>query len=861
MVDAGQIPSFYDRLHHGDGQHAFFVQGSAAHHLGLCASSAEFVDVDSKAVWCGFAAYQPLGGSVAAVEAFAFSSCFAGSLLLAVRLASSSASSASSSIASSIAVSEVKEWLILQVDLSSLSVDVAGCGGFLSGRSLAAGSGAWASLLSQLRPPQSLDAVFSWSESGLALQRLGVRWSGVQCLRLDGLASASDFASQSWRLRMEVALTGRADAFPPLGVCRIEDALVVQKRVFWRTADRGCGLSSSAYAVQLTFVVFCRFAEEPSRVWSLRVRHLYTPEVGSAVWSLVPDERVRGTLCLEWRQVGSGPDFVLRDLELASSLGPVLGLQVAGGVVSEVDLLAGGAARWVEVWRLEDVKKDLAARRYWRRHGCSLPGVVAILDDDVDVTAVVEAQFLRVGCQDLNRVKHEMLSERLKEPRPLGKAVLDAFVFVDPYAEACQQKRRKLECVSDVVEDGERCGKAVEEDGKRCGKAVEEDGGSAGALGDGEVGVRGAGVDGWSDGWGWRESRAWGKKQRSERWPEWSGRSALPPPPPPPPPPRVARAAGVCVRSFGHLSRALPHVYGEAAGEERLRPLVELRRVLESCCVQTAGREAEFEARLRSLVWDCLPHLSDDGEFWCLFEQSFLECGLHAPEQYGLSRGALSCFGREDVHVVFAGFVPAAVRVRSADFASLSSVALCSRSVERLVSWSVWLKVLELPRVELFAACLRELPASCVNSSFVDGHGYHMPLLRLSDLALFVDGEDMCFSLLGEFSGAVDKFVEGVFDVSSCWWPTAVWNACCWSVQFMERAKGRVDLEALGGYFQLLNGVSRQFRKEALDLIVRIRDVQGERPLPRSFSLVKGSFLYAESVALVSFPAPKWPFE
>jgi hypothetical protein len=78
----------------------------------------------------------------------------------------------------------------------------------------------------------------------------------------------------------------------------------------------------------------------------------------------------------------------------------------------------------------------------------------------------------------------------------------------------------------------------------------------------------------------------------------------------------------------------------------------------------------------------------------------------------------------------------------------------------------------------------------------------------------------------------------------------------------MERPKGRVDLVSLGGYLRLLNGVSRQFRKEALDLVVRIQDVQRERALPPSFGLEKGDFLHAESVvALVSFPAPKWPFE
>ena len=172
-VDAGQIPAFYDRLHHGDGQHVFFVQGSAAHHLGLCASSADFVGVDSKERWAGFHAYKPAdGASVKSVEAFAFSSCFAGTLLLALRLASNEDEK------------EVKQWMILQLDVTSAVIEVTSCGGVLSRKSLQEGAEESLALLSHLRPHQCLEAIFAWSEvegrQCFTLQHLGVKWSGLQ---------------------------------------------------------------------------------------------------------------------------------------------------------------------------------------------------------------------------------------------------------------------------------------------------------------------------------------------------------------------------------------------------------------------------------------------------------------------------------------------------------------------------------------------------------------------------------------------------------------------------------------------------------------------------------------------------------
>ena len=86
-------------------------------------------------------------------------------------------------------------------------------------------------------------------------------------------------------------------------------------------------------------------------------------------------------------------------------------------------------------------------------------------------------------------------------------------------------------------------------------------------------------------------------------------------------------------------------------------------------------------------------------------------------------------------------------------------------------------------------------------------------------------------------------------------------TACRWSVEHMHLPQGRVDLEELGKYFQLLNSVSRQFRREALDLILRIQDVEKSRQMPRSFDLGKVDFRHAEHVTIPVLVAPKWPLE
>jgi len=310
----------------------------------------------------------------------------------------------------------------------------------------------------------------------------------------------------------------------------------------------------------------------------------------------------------------------------------------------------------------------------------------------------------------------------------------------------------------------------------------------------------------------------------------------------------------------------VPHVYGDAASHERFKPLVELRKILESCGVATVGKVQEFNEGMLAIVWNYLPHLATDESYCRLLEEGLQKCGIPPLKNYGLSLQALALHGYEDVRVVFGSFYPAPVRLSSADSATLSTVPVDAQVVERLATWTWWLSALEQgPRIELFKICLEELPRSWMNSTYSDSQGYRMPLFRLSDLQRFSGGggDEMAGCLMEDFKKGVNVYVSMTFDRSSCWWPTALLNACRWSLHYMHFSKGSVDLEILGQYFHLLYGVSRQFRKEVLDMIVIVQEnlEKNHKAIPKSFNFGKVDFRFTESVPLVVMPMPKWPFD
>jgi hypothetical protein len=834
MAAAGKMPAIYDGIHHRDGTHAFFVQGSAAHYLGHGASNAPFLDVDTQQVWAGYSKYQFDGAATKSQEAFAYSCCYAGALLVAVHLAPAAAS--------------VKEWVILHVDLSEVPLVAGGCDGFFESKSVEVGAKERDSLLQQIRPGQRMEVAVGWKEDAqcFSIEHVELKWDDCQsrCLSDFGLSRRTP-----WSEKVEIALTGRSHAFPNLGVCKIQNSMVVQKRTIWKFCRKE---NPEPYAVQLTFVAFCQFDQWPGKILHLRVRHTYNPVPGqSLLWDLAPDDRVRGSLHAEWDQVGSIRHHVLSVAEKVDPrcFAPLPATRLGDAANLQLDLFEGGSGRWVELWRTEDLKEDLNLQRHWGEHVCSTSDAIQILDDDdVDVASIIEGTLLGMQKPAKSRVKSEVLKERLKEQETRSRVVQRVQVtpeFLDPYAEVCQEQLSRLKDAEKPVEKVEETPKA-----EKC-------------EGDSTRGKRTRDGEWHGCSWNWKGSSSW----NSRNWEagDWKkSRARATPPPPPPPPPAAPTCSPCCPGTFRHLTRAVPHVYGEAASDVRLKPLVDLRRMLETHGISGVGELEMFQERMSGIVWDCLPHLRDDGSFGRMLEEGLRDCGIHPLQTYGFSLEALASFSRADVQTVFNGFSPAPVRLRSADFATLSAVPLESAAVERLAAWAWWLSALEQPHVELFKSCLKELPSSWVHNTYSDSYGYHMPMmLRWSDLHRFSEGDadlaGCCF--LEPFKQGVQQLISATFDASSTWWSTAMLTACRWSVEHMHLPQGRVDLEELGKYFQLLNGVSRQFRREALDLILRIQDVEKSRQMPRSFDLGKVDVRHSEHATIPVLAASKWPFE
>lgn len=830
------MPAIYDGIHHRNGKHAFFVQGSAAHYLGHGASNVPFLNVDTQQIWAGYSKYQLDGGLMKSQEAFAYSSCYAGILLVAVHLASDNNDS-------------VKEWMILHMDFSKVPLVVGGCDGFFESKMVKVGMQEYDSLLPQLRPGQPMEVMMGWEEDGqcFIIKHVELKWADCQsrCLSNFGLPRQTP-----WSEKVEIALTGRYAAFPGLGVCKIQHAMVVQKRAIWKFCSKE---EPEPYAVQLTFAAFCQFDQWPGKILSLRVRHMYNPVPGqSLLWDLAPDDRVRGSLHAEWDQVGSIRHHVLSVAEKVDPecFVPLPATQLGNGSNLQLDLFQGGSGRWVELWRTEDLKEDLNLQRHWGEHLCSTSEAIQILDDDdVDVSAIIEGTLLGMHKPVKSRVKSEVNKERLKEQQTQSRVVHMVQAtpeFLDPYAEVCQEQLSRLKgAEKPLIEKVEETPKAekCEEDSTRSIKRTHD--------------------DQWpSNSWNWKGHSSW----NSRNWEagDWKkSRARCAPPPPPPPPPMTPSYAPCCPGTFRHLTHAVPHVYGEAAADVRLKPLVDLRKILETHGIGTVGYLEMFQERISGIVWDCLPHLKDDGSFGRMLEEGLRDCGLQPLQTYGFSHETLASFSRADIQIVFNGFSPAPVRLRSADFATLSAVPLESAAVGRLAAWAWWLSALEQPHIELFKSCLKELPNSWVHNTYSDCYGYHMPMLRWSDLHRFSEGNadlaGCCF--LEPFKKGVLQLSSATFDTNSTWWSTAMLTACRWSVEHMHLPQGRVDLEELGKYFQLLNGVSRQFRREALDLILRIQDVEKSRQMPRSFDLGKVDFRHSEQVTIPVLVAPKWPFE
>ena len=592
-----QLPFLYDGAHHSasaapGGAATFFVQSSAAPLLGLAtgAPGTAFVNVETQEPWSGYSKYASPGSSfITVAEAFAYSSFFGeGQLLVAVRLEP----------LMELEEASAAEFVILLADVKmSRTFSTAACSDLFYGKSAAEmDKQDYQVVATHMLPHQRLHVELSAGpvDEGFCLEHIGLLWDECQRKSLETYSKTKP--SLDWREKVAAALTGRADAFPGLGACRVKHAMLVQQR---RPHE----------ALQLSFVVFFGYSQVVGKLWSCRVRHLYKQSQPCTLISdLQVGDCVYGVLYAEWRQVGSGMHHVLQVTSKLTTPMPLLAAQL--GTAAEalpMDIGKHTANYWLELWKTEDMKLDLNKRRHWRTYRCDCGEIQVIEDDDdaencglLEVEKIVEKTFQKLEGFEADKVKSEVLKERLneqrlptlktgaKKTRKQSEAV--ECTFLDPYAAICKRQR-------DLLDAGQKQAALLEE----AKLPSEEKGCDRGASGDVALGERETSVNAscniaggkkwqkWGESWEWKSQNSWKKWRPQQDWKE--GWTDLPPKKQrtmsPPPPPRQ-------LKEVAH-GPSLPPYFGANSLHAGLRPLKLFRSILEKESVALEGRQSDFE--------------------------------------------------------------------------------------------------------------------------------------------------------------------------------------------------------------------------------------------------------------------------
>jgi hypothetical protein len=567
------------------------VQSSAAPLLGLAAGSPEaaFVNVETLEPWSGHLKYAAgVSSPITAVEAFAYSSFFGeGQLLVAVRLEP----------VTELEEAGAAEFMILLADVkTSCTFSMAACSDLFHGKSTAQmDMQDYQVVATHMLPHQSLHVTL-WARpagGGFCLEHIGLLWNECQHKSLEAFSKTKP--GLDWHEKVAAALTGRADAFPGLGACQVQHAMLVQQR---RPHE----------ALQLSFVVFFGYSQVVGKLWSCRVRHLYKQSQPSTLISkLDVGDRVYGILYAEWRQVGSGMHHVLQVTSKLTEQMPLLAVQL--GTAAEAppqDIGKHPASYWSELWKMEDMK--LHKRRHWQAYRCDC-GEIQVIDDDgdaencgmVEVEKIVEKTFQKLEGFEADKVKSEVLKELLNEQRrPIlttgakktrKKSEAVECSFMDPYAAICKRQR-------DLLEAGEKQAALL----KEATLQSKEKGCDRGSSGNVACGEREASAHNsschvaggkkwqkWGESWDWKSQNSWKRWRPQQDWKE--GWTDLPSKKQrtmsPPPPPRQ-------LREVAH-GPPLPPFFGANSLHAGLGPLKLFRSILEKESVAFVGRQNEFE--------------------------------------------------------------------------------------------------------------------------------------------------------------------------------------------------------------------------------------------------------------------------
>lgn len=851
--DQGQFVYLYDKVFHnraeltkaGNPQHVFVAHPSATRMLGLHdGSSASFVEMHTKGTWCNENAYFQRKGEKrrdgrpsriqAYREGFAYSAFHNGSFLLALRFSRRRDCAIKGDC-------DAFEWFVVHVSCDDLRR-----GGRLhmregkSGPSKQVAGDDYGYLLSHLRPNQRFCVEAQWYAESNTIEvcRLELVWSEVQkaCweqYRRCGLDEGS--GPQSLKEAV-VMMTGRAEAFACLGECPTAEAMLVQKRTFWKRAPLE---TSKPYAMRLTFAVVCRFEEEPSRLWMRKVQCICSPPVDSCLWTLEPDARVTGRFYQEWTQVDcEARHHAFVSVEADHIAAPVLVHSQAALDVETIDLFAphldvGGsptnASRyWRQVWCHED----------WRQYTVpeKLDRVAEVIDLDGpvpcrhNVPSVVTGTFKDLGGQHQYQVKFEIIKEALanEEMKASAEASREKRTS-NPYAKACEKLRRKAVHTASSKENSAPStlfnrkteGKRVRSRSPRehTNRSItpiykrsrpEED-------------VRGGDV------------------RRSFR----ADRPSLPAP--------IAASrprSRICVPTAGAPLRAqrppAVHVLGDAA----LRPVVlnlsHLRYAIETFGKAYEGDELNYVSRLLSAVWG--------GRLLEAIAVANLE---QKDMQFAaVDQALLASCTPEEVALVFHSCNPYPTRVVSPIDGTVRCIPLALESAERIAAYRLWMETMpDAPYHLIIRQCISELHPSFRNYNPIDATGHRQCLVREGDLVTCESRQDErdCFD---KFKEAVDSMLD-TMHMSSDSWKEATFLACSWAVHYMDTDRGNVNLSLLGDKFRQLNGYDSRVRLFFIACKEKLKSMR--KQIPSCLTVHSSSCTSGRQAMRLEQPLPAWP--
>ena len=817
MEEVGQRLIFvYDGVLHDDAHHRFYIQGRAAGLLGaakpLAPAAAPCQAMNcSDGIFCDIKTGEALDWNgrnlgqrnLEHEQAFAFTALHGDVFLIAIQLPP--------------ARHEDRVcWIVVPVYSGTIPITFEPLPSFVA-RNEEADTSMLGNALRHLRPLQQLLVIWRGRQGAgnafdVSVQAVRIIWSTEQ---LNCLKQHQDETPAVFQLSasLEVLMKGRKRAFTRLRHEAMSDAMMIVRR------DVRC---QSTCFLNVTFLVICRFPAEPSRYWSRKVQWMYSPSLDDPIWHLEPNSRVQGQLVVEWRQVGCPKHLALGHVRRCpDDTGPVLERTEKG----VRDVFEGGAEWWTALWRGEvagasGVRHEVSGK-LWRVHMDAAPGVIEIMDagdDDIDVALEVKNTFESLDGVLDKKVKYEILKDSLGR-RQIGTATAKE-PPMDPYQHACEALQR--------AKGPSSAAKLRAPPARSAAPEVQDT-----KVPHWEAKTRG---ESWQRRGGWQTWRAssantWSHKPsdwQEDRW-KYAKRARITSPRPARDQ-RVLVEAPLCMKKFQHRCSPMKHALGDAAADERFRPLRQLRFAIETFGTATEGAEEAYAADVCRAIWELLPLLND-----AIAAQAYQEimCSIGVFEKLGLQWSDLCGWSLQDIQVVFQDFAPEPTRLASADWLQINAIPVASNALERLACSLLFFELLvDGPSLLMVEECLAELPTSWKNSTFMDKLGYRSCILRDQDLVLLKScpliGDALAGTVL--FSMMKRHFLL-LLEASSTSldhprWASALLSACEWAVFTVEVSQNKlpIDLWQFKEFCKRMVAVSPGHCNAVVRLVEKMKD-------------------------------------